>query len=318
MNRIDRIAAILIQMQSKSFTTANEIAMRFDISKRTVYRDIKALEEAGVPVGAEPGRGYFIVDGYHLPPVMFTKEEASSLIVAAKLVAKHADESIHKDYTSALFKIRSVLKNSDRAFLERIDKNVGVLAFSLRDKNFPDNFISAILQAVANNQLIEIDYLSISKNQLIPKRKIEPLGIVHYSMRWHLIAYCRLRYDYRDFRVDRIKSLKMLDEKFYRKEKFTIDKYFEQLFYTEELIPIFVRFHKSIAKNIQHTRYYYGFINEKVDREQDFVVMKFAVNEIEYFAKWLLTLGTSLEIISPETLKMKIVQLSRQLAENYL
>ncbi len=80
MNRIDRLSAILIQLQSKQVVKAQEVADRFGISLRTVYRDIKSLEEAGIPIGAEAGKGYFIMDGYHLPPVMFTKEEASALL----------------------------------------------------------------------------------------------------------------------------------------------------------------------------------------------------------------------------------------------
>ena len=85
MNRIDRITAILIQLQSKKIVTAKEIAQRFNKSLRTVYRDIRTLEEAGIPIGAEAGKGYYLVDGYLLPPVMFTPGEVGSLITAAKV-----------------------------------------------------------------------------------------------------------------------------------------------------------------------------------------------------------------------------------------
>ncbi|HEY8512458.1 MAG TPA: HTH domain-containing protein, partial [Cyclobacteriaceae bacterium] len=86
MNRIDRLTAILIHLQSKRLVKAEELASRFDISLRTVYRDVKALMEAGVPIGSEAGVGYFIVDGYHLPPVMFSQEEAGAMLLAGKLV----------------------------------------------------------------------------------------------------------------------------------------------------------------------------------------------------------------------------------------
>ena len=90
MNRIDRLTAILIQLQTKKVVKAQEIADRFNISLRTVYRDIRALEEAGVHIGAEAGIGYFL-ENYHLPPVMFTTEEASALMLGAKLIEKMSD-----------------------------------------------------------------------------------------------------------------------------------------------------------------------------------------------------------------------------------
>ena len=102
MNRIDRLTAILIHLQTKRVVKAEEIAERFEMSLRTVYRDVKALMEAGVPIGSEAGKGYFIVDGYHLPPVMFTQDEASAMLLAGKLVEKMTDKSIKEAFESAL------------------------------------------------------------------------------------------------------------------------------------------------------------------------------------------------------------------------
>src|ERR1041384_1022246 len=109
MNRIDRLTAVLIHLHTKKVVKAEEIADRFGMSLRTVYRDVKALMEAGVPIGSEAGKGYFIVDGYHLPPVMFTQEEASSMFLAGKLVDKMADKSVRETYESAMHKIKAVL-----------------------------------------------------------------------------------------------------------------------------------------------------------------------------------------------------------------
>jgi predicted DNA-binding transcriptional regulator YafY len=81
-NRFDRIVAILIQLQSKKIVKAQELSKRFDVSLRTIYRDIRTLEVAGVPIYSEAGVGYSLVEGYRLPPVMFTREEAESFIAA--------------------------------------------------------------------------------------------------------------------------------------------------------------------------------------------------------------------------------------------
>src|SRR5690606_15710452 len=108
---------------------AEEIADRFDISLRTVYRDVKALMEAGVPIGSEAGKGYFIVDGYHLPPVMFSQEEASAMLTAGKLVEKMTDDSVRKAYESALLKIKSVLNDHDKDYLENLQSSIQVFRF---------------------------------------------------------------------------------------------------------------------------------------------------------------------------------------------
>ena len=91
LNRLDRLHAILTHLQSKKRVRAQEVADRFQISLRTVYRDVKALEESGVPVIGEAGSGYSIMEGYRLPPVMFTQEEASALIMGAKLADQLTD-----------------------------------------------------------------------------------------------------------------------------------------------------------------------------------------------------------------------------------
>ncbi|MEO6304683.1 MAG: HTH domain-containing protein, partial [Bacteroidia bacterium] len=118
MNRIDRVSNILIQLQSKRIVKAQDIASRFDISLRTVYRDIRTLEEAGIPLIGEAGVGYSIMDGYKLPPVMFTLEEATAFLTAEKLVEKLTDGSTKKSYRSAMFKVRSILRASEKDYLE--------------------------------------------------------------------------------------------------------------------------------------------------------------------------------------------------------
>src|SRR5215831_5717379 len=126
MNRIDRVTAVLIQLQSKKVVKAQDIAERFNISLRTVYRDINTLQEAGVPLIGEAGVGYSIMDGYRLPPVMFTREEATAFLTAEKLMEKLTDPSSDENYKSAMYKIRSVLRLAEKDFLENIDGHIEV------------------------------------------------------------------------------------------------------------------------------------------------------------------------------------------------
>ncbi len=207
MNRIDRLTAILIHLQTKRIVKAREIASRFEISIRTVYRDIRALEDAGVPIGAQAGEGYYIIEGYHLPPVMFTKDEAGAFLMGGKLVDRFSDKSVKTHFESALFKIKSVLASDEKDHIDNLDTHVEVLKYQSRDTSgLPDHFLSTIQSILGSKKIIRIDYLSRYKNEHTT-RMIEPLGLCFYGAHWHLIAFCRLRNNYRDFRVDRIKNI---------------------------------------------------------------------------------------------------------------
>ena len=121
MNRIDRLTAILIHMQGRNKTSIESIEERFGVGRRTIFRDIKALLEAGVPIGGNAGDGYFIVEGYHLPPVVFNKEEAAALLTGSKLIEHWSDANISNKFNDALYKVKSVLKYRDKEFLESLE-----------------------------------------------------------------------------------------------------------------------------------------------------------------------------------------------------
>lgn len=110
--RLSRLTAILTQLQTKRLLTATALADKFAVSIRTIYRDIRALEQAGVPILTEEGKGYTLMEGYRVPPVMFTEAQANALIIAEQLVLKNKDTSFIKDYTEAVDKIKSVLNYS--------------------------------------------------------------------------------------------------------------------------------------------------------------------------------------------------------------
>ena len=124
MNRINRVTSILIQLQSKKIIPAKEIAQRYNISLRTVYRDIRTLEEAGIPIGSEAGKGYFLVEGFLLPPVMFTAAEVGALITAGKFLNCHGDESFIKDFDSAMYKIKSILKHGEKNYAQELENSI--------------------------------------------------------------------------------------------------------------------------------------------------------------------------------------------------
>ncbi|GHE57076.1 helix-turn-helix transcriptional regulator [Roseivirga thermotolerans] len=313
MNRIDRLTAILIQLQSKKLITAQEIANRFDISLRTVYRDVRALEEAGVPIGAEAGKGYFIMDGYHLPPVMFSTEEANALVLGAKLIEGQTDLSIKQHFSEAMLKIKSVLKSGQKEELTRLEEQIRVnQSPSITDESFPNNFMATIQKALTRKQLLRFKYYS-NYNGAMSEREVEPMGLVFYGNSWHLLAYCRMREAPRDFRVDRLVKLEVLPDSF--EPRAPLSEFLNQLMHGTELDEVVIQVQRKIARYIVNQKFYQGFVSE--EDKGDWLEMKFLVPSLDFFSRWLVSLGDAVRIISPNKLLLIMQERARELQANY-
>jgi len=223
--RLSRLTAILTQLQTRNLLTATSLASKFNVSVRTIYRDIRALEKAGVPILTEDGRGYTLMKGYKIPPVMFTEKQANALILAEQLVLKNKDASFINDYTEAIDKIKAVLQQSakDKANLladrTRFEQNIN------RERN--SNNISAIQNALTSFYILKIDYTN--ENNDTSSRLIEPFALISTTENWLLIAWCRLRKGFRYFRLDRITNMQTLDEKF-TPHNMTLQEYFDKFY----------------------------------------------------------------------------------------
>lgn len=221
--RLSRLTAILTQLQTKRLMTAPELANRFSVSIRTIYRDIKALEQSGVPILTEEGKGYTLMEGYRIPPVMFTENQANALILAEQLVLKNKDASFVKDYSDAIDKIKAVLGHNvkDRANLlaerTRFSQNTN------NERN--SNTLSDLQFALTNFCLTKIEYAN--EENKVTSRLIEPFALLSTHENWLLVAWCRLRNEFRFFRLDRIRELHMLTEKF-SPHKMTLQEYFDR------------------------------------------------------------------------------------------
>jgi predicted DNA-binding transcriptional regulator YafY len=304
MNRIDRVSAILIQLQSKKVIKAQHIADRFNISLRTVYRDIKSLEEAGIPVIGEAGVGYSLMDGFRLPPVMFTREEAISFLTAEKLVEELTDQTNGQNFKSAMYKVRAVLRSTEKDLLDTIDDQVAVLRGNKKTA-LEGNYTESILKSIAEKRSVSMGYFSNYKNEQT-KRLVEPLGIFHLDNYWHLIGYCTLRNDYRDFRFDRIKELNITDIA-QRQTHPPLKDYLENRFRERQLYPVSIAIDKYAEPYIGEQKYYMGFVSE-IDKGDE-KIMNFLSASLEGFARWFIVMGDHARIIEPETLRDKVRKL---------
>src|SRR5690554_2706906 len=311
MNRLDRVTAILIQLQSKRIIKAQEIADRFQISLRTVYRDIRSLEAAGIPIIGEAGVGYSIMEGYRLPPVQFTKEEATSFLMASKIIEKYTDAENYQLYESALFKIKAVLRNVEKEYLEDIEPHILVLNNSSQEESGNNQFLQNILNAINGKKLVSLKYKGLNAQE-ITKRPIETIGIYLQNGFWYFIAFCRLRNDYRTFRADRIIDFKILHECFQTQHP-TLKEYLKTKSEQNNLQTVVLGVDKVLARYISTQKYYYGFVSEEEKGDQ--VVMPFLSASLRGFASWYLTIARHAEIISPDSLKQDVRNMIADIAK---
>lgn len=312
MNRLDRVTAILIQLQSKRVVKAQDIADRFNISLRTVYRDIRTLEEAGIPLVGETGIGYSIMDGYRLPPVMFTMDEATAFLTAEKLVEKLTDSSTDESYKSAMYKIKAVLRSTEKDYIETMDNHIEVLDNPYIPKeNNTQNSLQPILKSISEKKVLSIKYFA-NHSQENTSRNIEPVGIFYSGSNWHLLAFCQLRNDYRDFRIDRIKQITSTPLP-YKKDHPSLKSFLKQIAQEKELHNVVILVNKDVVKYFGEQKFYNGFISQR--EVKDKIEMTFLTCSIEGFARWYMMFGDSAEVISPDNLKKVIKQIATNIAK---
>lgn len=221
LKRLSRLSAITTQLQTKSLVTATELAERFSVSVRTIYRDIRALESSGVPIYTDEGKGYRLVDGYRLPPIMFTENEANALVMVEQLVLHNKDASLVKYYSDAIDKIKASLNSDNKAKVNLLSERTQFSQMKTLEKN--SDHLSILQQALTNFFLVDIAYKDESAQ--LTKRRIEPFALLNTRNSWILVAWCRLRQDFRNFRLDRIQTYDLLTETF-TPHDMTLEDYF--------------------------------------------------------------------------------------------
>lgn len=222
MSQLSRLISILTLLKSKRLLTATELSEKFDVSIRTVYRDIRKLEDAGIPVYTIEGRGYSLMDNYTVAPVQFSEKQANALITAQHIINQSKDASFVNEFNEALTKIKSVFRSSIQEKSELLSDKIRVWNWEYEE--FSSDALSEIQLAITNFNFVEINYQK-ANDPSISFRKIEPCAMYSTNHKWILIAFCHLRKELRAFRIDRILHFKILPEQF-EDPKFNIQDYF--------------------------------------------------------------------------------------------
>ena len=316
VTRLSRLVALLTLLQTKRVLTATELARRFSVSTRTIYRDIRTLEQAGIPVVTQEGKGYAMLEGYRLAPVMFTREEAIALLTAEKLAARLTDAPTAQLSGQAMDKLRAALRRADRDHLETLDPHIQVLGPA--DQPGRPNAYQQLVTAVTAQRVVHLNYRGADTDSPT-NRAVEPIGL-YLSQYWHVVAYCRLRQAFRNFRLDRIQHLTTSEEVFAaRPETGSPDRL--QQYWTDEANrrskkKVVIRFQAAailpaLAQHLQDTKHQYGSTHEQPLPDGS-VEMIFLIGSLPYLATWLLPYAGAVTILEPLALRSHLRELAQR------
>jgi len=293
MNRLDRISALLVQLQSRPIVKSSEMAERYGVSLRTIYRDMRTLSEAGVPICGNSGVGYSLIEGYRLPSLMFTKEEAMAFLTAEKIVETLTDTQNSNYFRQGMDKIRTALRAVDKKYLHDMDDAIAVYKSRSVQEGIP-NLLQTILSSINEKLVIEIDYTNADEGK--SKRALEAVGITYTHPRWYLSAWCHLREEYRVFRLDRIGNIEITGNK-----QTKVHPPLESLIGVDEpqsLTEVVLHTSKEIARYYADRCYFMG-LTEEEGLANGQVKQTYMAYSLESIARWVLANADTTSVISP-------------------
>ena len=306
LNRTERLFAIILMLQGRPNLSSKDLANHFEVSRRTIFRDLRALGEAGVPLTYADAGGYEILEGYQLPPLMLTAREAATLLVATEFVKLQPDASLRTDADKVALKIQAVLPETLRDYVDRLQRSTVLNPYwlnqDLTDVRDDSGRWFDISNAITEQRSLMIDYFVPSRGESTT-RTVNPLGLVYYSDHWNLIAFCQLRQGIRNFKVDRIEKMMSLSKKFDPPAAFDLPTYVQENGESDNLKVITLLFDKSIYGKAR--RKIPTLIESEVNLEEDGLAqiqVTFSFPNLDYLAEWLMEYGTKVKVISPPTL----------------
>lgn len=314
MNRTDRLVAMVMFLQGRRLARAEDMAAHFEISVRTVYRDLSALSEAGVPIAGEPGVGYSLMKSYHLPPVMLTMEEASALFVGAELAKQFTDGSLQPAVEGALLKLRAVLPRDRQDYLEQLSKKTMVIGPPLgRGISANRQWLLPLQEAAVRRRVVKVTYRARTLKDTTV-REVEPLGVVFYAAGWYLVAWCRLRGDLRHFRLDRIQNVETQDYGFKARPEFSLVEHIAETAAKGPTIPVRVWFAQPALERARRESFV-TLVEEK--GTSDGAEISMTTYSLTWLASWLLSFGSEAEALEPEELRHEVRLLAESALQRY-
>ena len=303
---MDRLVAILIALLRRP-ETAQSLADKFEVSRRTILRDMQALAEMGVPICAEPGPagGYRLMEGYRLPPLSLDSREALTVLFALRALERLADTPFREARWTAINKIRAVLP---KTMLDAIEPVLDLVGIEMPERKVRTPHLPELLEHAAASRWIRVDYRSVSRRrrlELLPRRIYAAHGF------WYCEAYSPLHGEIRTFRVDRMSDVEVMDGP--APEQPSAGRAAPEPLPPVRIVARLTYRGALLAEQDEH-------IGERVSQIADDeweVAFDCPAEEWNWAVRFFYTLGPDAEVREPERLRREIAELARRVCERY-
>ena len=306
MNRTDRLLAIILEMQAAKHLRAEDLAAIFETSVRTIYRDMQALSEAGVPIVAVTGQGYSLMDGYFLPPLRFTTEEAIMLLLGSNSLARSFDDYYRRAAASASRKIEAVLPAPLRAEVREVQDSILLVGDAANEQEA--DRLRQLRRAILERRRVRFRYYTRSREGAAQTREADPYGLINFDQAWYLVAHDHLRHDVRHFRLERMEQLVLLDKRFTRSPDF----HMASPDLRDRPRVVRVLFDHAVARWVREARNF--FVVQEEDTA-DGLLVTLRVREIDEIMPWLLSWGGRVRVLEPDEVRQRLIASAQAILE---
>ncbi len=307
--KLDRLISILVILLSKERVQAKELAEKFGVSTRTILRDVDAINLAGIPIVTYQGvnGGIGIAEGYRLDRSVLTNEEIAAVITTLKGMSKTLSDNKHE---VLIEKFKNILP---AAQLEMLNSKVNQLIIDLSpwggNEHLKDK-LEMIRQAIENTRIIDFSYMDLYGKKT--KRKAEPYSLVLKAQKWYLYAWCNLRQDFRLFKISRIKGLNVSEDA-YEPKTISLDQLpWESRSQAADMIDLELIFEKEVEAIVEE-----WFGEDMIKDQNGRLMVKCTMPENEWLYGFVLSFGTTVEVIRPLHLRSIVKEISRGIYEKY-
>ncbi|CAG0927402.1 Protein PafB [Thermoflexales bacterium] len=300
MNRTDRLLAIILELQAKGHLRAEDLAAIFETSKRTIYRDMQALTEAGVPVVSMTGQGYSLMEGYFLPPLRFSTEEAIMLLLGSDSIADSFDERYRTAAAAASRKIEAVLPEPLRAEVREVQESIMLIVDAANEQE--SELLRQLRRAILERRRVRFHYHARSREGAAQTREADPYGLVNFSGAWYLVAHDHLRHDLRHFRLERMETLSLLTQHFVRPANFRMEP---RNLERDRPLVVRVLFDREVARWVRESRNF--FVVQEEDTPEGLLVT-LRVREADEIMPWLLGWGGRVRALEPDAVRQRLME----------